>query len=92
VLRLLRPVALRLGGDASYFHKSVLGGPQGEKIVDAILGRGMFKEEVARTFGVSLSSVKRYVHKAQRGEKEALQEWGKAPWGEGEQGNHLQDD
>ncbi len=39
-----------------------------EKIVDAVLGRGMPKEEAARTFGVSVSSVKRYVEKAQKGE------------------------
>jgi len=39
-----------------------------EKIVDAVLGRGMPKEEAARTFGVGLSSVKRYVEKAQKGE------------------------
>ncbi len=39
-----------------------------EKIVDAVLGRGMSKEEAARTFGVGISSVKRYVYKAQRGE------------------------
>ena len=39
-----------------------------EKIVDAVLGRAMSKEEAARTFGVGISSVKRYVHKAQRGE------------------------
>ena len=38
------------------------------KIVDAVLGRGMSKEEAARTFGVGISSVKRYVQKAQRGE------------------------
>ncbi len=38
-----------------------------EKIVEA-LGRGMGKSEAARTFSVSLSSVKRYVNKAERGE------------------------
>ena|SRR3712207_3024363 len=37
-------------------------------VVDAVLGRAMSKEEAARTFGVGISSVKRYVHKAQRGE------------------------
>jgi transposase len=46
------------------------------KIVDAVLGRGMSKEETARTFGVGISSVKRYVQKAQRGEP---LEPGKAP-------------
>ena len=39
-----------------------------EKIVDGVLGRGMPKEEAARTFGVGVSSVKRYVKKAQKGE------------------------
>ena len=39
-----------------------------EKIVDAVLGRGMPKEEAVRTFGVSVSSVKRYVEKAKKGE------------------------
>src|SRR5215212_4730170 len=37
------------------------------KIVDAI-GRGMPKAEAARTFGVGISTVKRYVAKARRGE------------------------
>ncbi len=37
------------------------------KIVSAV-GRGMSKAQAARTFDVSLSSVKRYVNKAKRGE------------------------
>ena len=37
------------------------------KIVDAI-GRGMPKAEAARTFGVGISTVKRYATKAQRDE------------------------
>lgn len=45
------------------------------KIVDAI-ERGMPKVEAARTFGVGISTVKRYATKAQRGE--SLQP-GKAP-------------
>jgi transposase len=45
------------------------------KIVDAI-GRGMPKAEAARTFGVGISTVKRYVAKARRGEP---LEPGKAP-------------
>ena len=45
------------------------------KIVDA-LGRGMSKAEAARIFGVGISTVKRYVAKAQRGEP---LEPGKAP-------------
>ncbi len=46
-----------------------------EKIVDAI-GRGMPKAQAARTFGIGISTVKRYVSKAQRGES---LEAGKAP-------------
>ncbi len=38
-----------------------------QKIVDAI-ERGMPKAQAARTFGVGISSVKRYASKAQRGE------------------------
>ena len=38
-----------------------------QKIVSAV-GRGMSKAQAARTFSVSLSSVKRYVEKACRGE------------------------
>ena len=37
------------------------------KIVDAI-GRGMPKVEAARTFGIGISTVKRYATKARRGE------------------------
>ncbi|MCA1740781.1 MAG: IS630 transposase-related protein [Actinobacteria bacterium] len=47
-----------------------------EKIVDAIAQRGMPKTEAARTFGVGISTVKRYMSKAQRGES---LEPGKAP-------------
>ena len=46
-----------------------------QKIVDAI-ERGMPKTEAARTFGVGISSVKRYATKAQKGES---LEPGKAP-------------
>ena len=46
-----------------------------EKIVDAI-ERGMPKTETARTFGVGISTVKRYATKAQKGEP---LEPGKAP-------------
>ena len=46
-----------------------------QKIVDA-LGRGMSKAQAARTFGVGISTVKRYAAKAQRGEP---LEPGKAP-------------
>ena len=45
------------------------------KIVDAI-GRGMPKAEAARTFGIGISTVKRYATKAQKGEP---LEPGKAP-------------
>ena len=37
------------------------------RVVSAV-DRGMAKAQAARTFSVSLSSVKRYVNKAQRGE------------------------
>ena len=46
-----------------------------KKIVDAI-ERGMPKAQAARTFGVGISTVKRYATKAQRGES---LEPGKAP-------------
>ena len=46
-----------------------------QKIVDVIEG-GMPKAEAARTFGVGISTVKRYASKAQRGEP---LEPGKAP-------------
>jgi len=39
-----------------------------EKIVVAVSGRGTGKSEAARAFGVSLSSVKRYVGMAREGE------------------------
>jgi transposase len=46
-----------------------------QKIVDA-LKRGMPKAQAARTFGIGISTVKRYASKAQRGES---LEPGKAP-------------
>ena len=46
-----------------------------QKIVDAVR-RGMSKAQAARTFGVGISTVKRYAAKAQRGEP---LEPGKAP-------------
>src|SRR5215208_1846505 len=39
-----------------------------ERIVSAVEEDGMSKAQAARTFSVSLSSVKRYVNKAERGE------------------------
>src|ERR671921_1185512 len=39
-----------------------------ERIVSSVEGGGMSKAQAARTFSVSLSSVKRYVGKADRGE------------------------
>lgn len=39
-----------------------------KKIVEAVSERGMGKTEAARTFGVSLSSVQRYVGMASKGE------------------------
>lgn len=38
------------------------------KVVEAVQQRGMGKSEAARTFGMSLSSVKRYLGKARQGE------------------------
>jgi len=38
-----------------------------KKIVDAVEQRGMGQSEAARLFGVSLSSVKRYVRKSRQG-------------------------
>ncbi|WP_273847319.1 helix-turn-helix domain-containing protein [Rubrobacter calidifluminis] len=38
-----------------------------KKIVEAVCGRGMGKSEAARAFGISLSSVKRYVSMAREG-------------------------
>src|ERR687890_955537 len=38
------------------------------KVVGAVEERGMGKSEAARTFGMSISSVKRYVAKARRGD------------------------
>ena len=38
------------------------------KVVEALEERGMGNSEAARTFGMSLSSVKRYVAKARRGD------------------------
>jgi len=38
-----------------------------KKIVEAVSGRGMGKSEAARAFGLSLSSVKRYVAMAREG-------------------------
>jgi transposase len=46
------------------------------KIVQAVHQRGMGKSEAARTFGVSLSSVKRYVKAVQEGRSLSA---GKAP-------------
>jgi transposase len=37
------------------------------KVVEAVHNRGMGKSEAARSFGISLSSVKRYVAKANQG-------------------------
>ncbi|HEY6712873.1 MAG TPA: IS630 transposase-related protein [Rubrobacter sp.] len=51
---------------ASWRHERVLRRPEREKIIDA-LRRGMGKSEAARTFSVSLSSVKRYAKLAEEG-------------------------
>src|ERR687894_91169 len=52
-----------------------------EKIVDAVLRRGMSKAQAARTFGVGATSVKRYVKLAEQGKPLSP---GKAPGKKGE--------
>ena len=55
--------------------------------------RGMSKSQAARTFSVSLSSVKRYVNKAQRGESLAPKKSpGSAPKLDGKARKLLKDD
>jgi transposase len=49
------------------------------KIVQAIEQRGMSKSQAARLFGISLSSVKRYVTLASRGESLAPKKGGGRP-------------
>ncbi len=39
-----------------------------KKIVDAIEQRGMSKAQAAKTFGLGISTIKRYASKARRGE------------------------
>ena len=39
-----------------------------KKVVDATIQRGMPRAQAARAFGVGISTVKRYVGKAERGE------------------------
>jgi transposase len=51
-------------------HEGLFRRPSREKIVAAV-GGGIPKSQAARAFGVSLSSVKRYVKKADRGEPPA---------------------
>ena len=63
-----------------------------EKIVAAVR-RGISKSQAARTFGVSLSSVKRYVNKADRGESLAPNKSpGSAPKLDEKANKLLQDD
>lgn len=70
-------VAMRMGWVATCSDESVLRRLPSEKIVDA-LRRGMPKAQAARTFGIGISTVKRYVAKAQKGEPLTLKP-GKAP-------------
>ena len=58
---------MSLVDDASSRYESVLGGSQ-EKMVDAVLGRGMSREEAAHALGVGVPSVKRYAKMADKGE------------------------
>ena len=54
-----------------------------EKIVDAVLRRGMSKAQAARTFGVGATSVKRYVKLQEEGKPLSP---GKAPGKKGKLG------
>jgi hypothetical protein len=58
-LYVLTVVCNRFGLAASYKHESLLGGFE-RKVLDAVLG-GMPKAQAARTFGIGISPVKRYV-------------------------------
>jgi transposase len=63
-----------------------------QKIVDAI-GRGMPKAQAARTFGVGISTLKRYASKAQRGEPlEPAKAPGKRPKMDERVGKLLEED
>ena len=63
-----------------------------QKIVSAV-GRGMSKAQAARTFDVSLSSVKRYANKADRGESLAPKKSpGSTPKLDEKAGKLLEDD
>ena len=55
-----------MGGVAGCSHGRLLVGPEGKKIVEA-KGRGVPTAEVARSFGVGLSTVKRYAAAAREG-------------------------
>jgi transposase len=59
-----------------------------EKIVAAVLGRGMSKAQAARTFGVGATSVKRYVKLAEEGKSRRP---GKAPGKKGKLGKSGMD-
>ncbi len=50
-----------------------------QKVVEAVEQRGTSKSEVARLFGISLSSVKRYTRLASRGEPLAPRKGGGRP-------------
>jgi transposase len=59
-----------------------------EKIVAAVLGRGMSKAQAARTFGVGATSVKRYMMLAEEGKSLSP---GKAPGKKGKLGRSGMD-
>jgi transposase len=50
-----------------------------QKIVQAVRQRGMSKSQAARLFGISLSSVKRYIRLANQGESLAPRKGGVRP-------------
>src|SRR5215208_4522706 len=67
VEQLLQRVAMRLTHIASWSLMDAYSEDLRKKIVEAVEKRGMKKSEAARLFGVSLSSVKRYVRKFRQG-------------------------
>ncbi len=66
---------MKLADSASSEHESVLGRPQGQKIVAAVR-RGMSKAQAARTSGVGATSLKRHVKLVEQGKPLSS---GKAP-------------
>ncbi len=66
-IHVLKASCNNVGLVASWPYESLLCGSQAKKIVDAALS-GRPKAQVARSFGVGISTLKRYTSKAQKGE------------------------